>query len=445
MKTVIFKRIQSIRLKLSTIWFLNKFSVFRNFALNFWANVAIGIPSVFALYVADSVLTREDLSTFIKVWALTNTLIVGVASPLLTYAPNLRMDFKNETAQFDQHFFPVSLLSSLLIIIPIEFVVVYWMFDIKSLFVLIALTTFTVFSISFNIKNALLISKSAYGKYFFSACTFGTIASISLLLVKFMDFQSIAILFYLFSFALGAASADQLLSFVSDFSLTNFQMFVTRILRMKAFTPFLVTIFITSSSTFILNGPLLFGSFIGASNNQLVTFGTCLNIVLVCYTMLNSFTSPIQTSLISSLKQPDNVHFGLIYRKSFNSYLLFTLLLTVFLSVTINFLARIYVPSVLRLDFIIRLILVAGLGFSTLAGLPRLGLMISKRYSHLFFIWCAGLVSFVFVVFLPIDPFTAMVLAPTIASFSILVASTTTFRNTKISIIPDSSSINHNH
>jgi hypothetical protein len=410
----------------------------------FLANIAIGIPSVFALYVADSVLTREDLSTFIKVWALSNTLIVGVTSPLLTFAPNLRMDFKNEVAQFDQHFFSVSLLSSVLIVIPIEFVVVYWLFGITNLVVLIALTAFTVFSISFNVKCALLISKGVYRNYFLSACAFGVIASVSLLLVNFIEFRSISILFYLFSFALGAASVDRLLSFISDFSMTNFQVFLSKILRMKTLTPFLVTVFITSCSTFILNGPLLFGSFIGASNNQLVTFGTCLNIGLICYTVLNSFTAPIQTSLISSLKQPDNVHFGLIYRKSFNSYLVLTLLLTVFLSVTLNFLARIYVPSVMRLDFMVRLILVAGLGFSTLAGLPRLGLMISKRYSHLFLIWCAGLVSFVFVVFLPIDPFTAMVLAPTIASFFILVASTTTFRNTTISIIPDSSSNNHN-
>jgi hypothetical protein len=430
---------------MSKRFFSSKDLIMQNGVFVFCANIAIGIPSVFALYVADSVLSRESLSTFIKVWALTNTLIVGVTSPLLTYAPNLRVDFDNEAAQFDQHFFSVSLLNSLLIIIPIEFVVVYWIFGIKSSFVLIALTTFTVFSISFNVKSALLISKGAYGEYFFSAFAFGIIASISLLLVNFMDFQSIAILFYLFSFALGASSVDRLLSFISDFSMTNFRMFVSQILMMKTFTPFLVTIFITSCSTFILNGPLLFGSFIGASNNQLVTFGTCLNIGLICYTILNSFTAPIQTSLISSLKQPDKVHFGLIYRKSFNSYLLFTLLLTVFLSVTLNFLARIYVPSVLRLDFIIRLILAAGLGFSTLAGLPRLGLMILKRYSHLFFIWCAGLVSFVFVVFLPIDPLTAMVLAPTIASFFILVASTTTFRNTTISIIRNSSSTNHNH
>ena len=61
----------------------------------FLASISIGIPSVLALYVADAVLTSKDLSTFIKVWALTNTLIVGVTSPLITYAPNLRMDFKS--------------------------------------------------------------------------------------------------------------------------------------------------------------------------------------------------------------------------------------------------------------------------------------------------------------------------------------------------------------
>jgi hypothetical protein len=390
----------------------------------FFANIAIGVPSVFALYVADSALTREYLSAFIKVWALTNTLIVGVTSPLITYAPNLRMDFKNDTAQFDQYFFSISFITSLIIIIPTEIVAVCWLFGITDFTVLSSLALFIIFSISFNVKNALLIAKGAYGKYLLGASVYGIAASLALLFFLYIEFQSISTLFYIFSFALGVASIDRFFAFVVDFSTLGFPAFVSRIVKMKTFTPFLITVFITSCSTFILNGPLLFGSLIGSSNSQLVTFGTCLNIGLICYTILNSFTSPIQTSLISSLNQSENGRFGLIYRKSFNNYLLFTLFLTIFLSATLNFFAQIYVPSVLHLNFMTRLILVAGLGFSTLAGLPRLGLMFSKRYTQLFFIWCGGLFLFFLVVFLPVEPFTAMVLAPTIASFFILIACT---------------------
>ena len=393
------------------------------------ASIAIGVPSVLALYVADSVLIRTDFSTFIKVWALTNTLIVGVTAPLFTYAPNLRLDFKDELAQFDQQFFPVSVLSSMIIVIPIELIAVYWIFDITKFEFLISLSMFTIFSISFNVKNSLLISKGAYRKYFLSASLFGAIASASLILLKYVEYQSIYVIFLVFSFAFGIASMDRLLSLAFDFSLHNLGAFAAQIFKMNTYTPFLITIFITSCSTFILNGPLLFGSYIGASNSQLVTLGTCLNIVIVCYTILNSFTAPIQTSLISSLGKSDIGHFNLIYRKSFSSYLLFTAFLMAFLTVTMNFFARIYIPSVLHLDLMTRIILVAGLGCSTLSSLPRLGLMLSKRYLHLFFIWCGGLVSFVVVVFLPIDPFNAMVLAPTISSFFILVSCTITFRN----------------
>ncbi len=390
----------------------------------FLSNIAIGVPSVLALYVADSVLTREYLSVFIKVWALTNTLIVGVTSPLITYAPNLRMDFKNDAAQFDQYFFTLSFITSLIIIIPIEFIAVYGLFGITNYTVLISLALFIIFSISFNVKNALLIAIGDYGRYLLGASMYGISASMALLIYEYTKFQSISILFHIFSFALGVASVDRLLASVLNFSTLGFPVFVSRIVKMKTFTPFLITIFITSCSTFILNGPLLFGSLIGSSNSQLVTFGTCLNIGLICYTILNSFTAPIQTLLISSLNNSENGHFGLIYRKSFSTYLLFTLFLTIFLSVTLNFFARIYVPSVLHLNFMTRLILIAGLGFSTLVGLPRLGLMISKRYSQLFFIWCGGLIVFFLVVFLPVDPFIAMVLAPTTASFFILVACT---------------------
>lgn len=416
------------------------FSNYRNLIMQngifvFLSSIAIGVPSVLVLYVADSVLTREHLSTFIKVWALTNTLIVGVTSPLITYAPNLRMDFKNETAQFDQNFFLMSAITSLIIIIPIEFIAVCWLFGITDFMVLISLTLFTIFSISFNVKNALLIAKGAYGKYLLGASVYGLAASVALLLFKYIEFQSISILFYLFSFALGIASIDRFLALLVDFPTLGFPAFVSRIVKMKTFTPFLITVFITSCSTFILNGPLLFGSLIGSSNSQLVTFGTCLNIGLICYTILNSFTAPIQTSLIYSLNQSEKGRFGQIYRKSFNNYLLFTLFLTIFLSATLNFFAQIYVPSVLHLSFITRLILVAGLGFSTLAGLPRLGLMISKRYSQLFFIWCGGLSLFFLVVFLPVDPFTAMVLAPTVASLFILVACTVILGNQEVTVL----------
>jgi len=90
----------------------------------------------------------------------------------------------------------------------------------------------------------------------------------------------------------------------------------------------------------------------------------------------------------------------------------------------------------LHLNPMTRIILVAGFGFSTLSGLPRLGLMISKRYLHLFFIWCGGLVLFVSVVLLPIDPISAMVLAPTTSSFFILVACAMTFKNRTYSNFP---------
>ena len=411
-----------------------KFSIYKNLIIRngsfvFLASIAIGVPSVVVLYVADSVLIRRDFSTFIKVWALTNTLIVGVTSPLFTYAPNLRLDFKDKLAQFDRQFFSVSVLISLVIIFPIELIAAYWIFDITKFTFLMSLSVFIIFSITFNVKNALLISKGAYGGYFLSASIFGAIASVSLILVNYFKIQSISMLFIVFSFAFGIACTDRLLSLAFGFSWQDLRVFISQILKMNTFTPFLITVFITSGSTFILNGPLLFGSYIGASASQLATFGTCLNIVLICYTILNSFTAPIQTSLLSSLDTSDIGHFNLIYRKSFGIYLLFTLLFTIFLTFTINFLAKIYIPSVLYLNLMTRMILVAGLGFSTLSGLPRLGLMISKRYCHLFFIWCGGLVVFIVVVLLPIDPISAMALAPTISSFFILGACTMTFKN----------------
>ena len=219
-----------------------KFSIYKNLIIRngsfvFLASIAIGVPSVVVLYVADSVLIRRDFSTFIKVWALTNTLIVGVTSPLFTYAPNLRLDFKDKLAQFDRQFFSVSVLISLVIIFPIELIAAYWIFDITKFTFLMSLSVFIIFSITFNVKNALLISKGAYGGYFLSASIFGAIASVSLILVNYFKIQSISMLFIVFSFFF---TNDKHKRYLSQFRISDF------------FTDFFITIVYESTNIGII-------------------------------------------------------------------------------------------------------------------------------------------------------------------------------------------------
>jgi hypothetical protein len=396
--------------------------IMRNSAFNISATIAIGIPSVLVLYVANIILSKDDLTNFIKVWALSNTLIVGVTSPLFTFAPNLRMGFKDAAQEFDECYFLVSFLICSLFIIPVEFIVIRWIFQIDNFSVFLSFAIFTLFSISFNIRSSALIALGSYGKYFLGATVFGLSSSLALIFLATQDFQSLPTLTYIFAFAFGIASIDFVFQSIKMFSWKSMQKFLSRIREMQTTVSFLITIFITSTSTFILNGPLLIGSHIDASSVQLITFGTFLNIGLICFTILNSFTSPIQTALISALKIANYKQFKIIYRKSFNSYLLLSIVLTLGLTFTLNSLAYIYVSSVGHQNLITRFVLVAGLGFSTLSGLPRLGLMISNSYLLLSKIWLAGLLSFVLVIFLPIDSFSAMVFAPTIANGLILIS-----------------------
>jgi hypothetical protein len=403
--------------------------IMRNSVLSFLSMISIGLPSVLILWFANSSLEQNDLATFIKVWALVNTLIVGLTSPLFTYAPNLRFSFKHVVSDFDSYFFPVSFFTCSIFVLPVELIVVYFMYGVKDLLFLASLVLFTIFSISFNTKNAFLISQGSYISYFFSSIVFGLTSTLCLIFSDAFDFHSIASLFFIISFAFGVASIDKILYTIKDFSFHGMRAFVSQVQKEKSFATFLVTVFLISASTFILNGPLLFGAYIGVNSVQLLTFGAFLNIGLICYTMLNSFTSPIQTSLISVLKSSDYEQFRLIYRKSITFFCLAVVVVTLFLTATLNFFAHVYVPSVSSQSEMARLVLAAGLGFSTLTGLPRIGLMILNQYLLLLWIWLVGLASFLVCIFLPIDSFSAMVLAPTTANGLILAACYIAFKH----------------
>ena len=404
-------------------------SILRNGAFVFLATVAIGTPSVFVLYVANIVLLPNELSNFVKIWALINTLIVGVTSPLLTFAPNLRLDFGRSFKEFDDSFFAVSTFMCSIFVIPTQLAAYFWVFDLEDSGTLVPLTLFSVFSISFSIKNALLIAKASYSKYFSSAALFGLTTSLGLLFVNVTRVGSVSLLFYVFGFALAVASVDKFVLSLVFFSHQKLQRFIFLIYKLKSFYSLLVTIFITSTSVFIINGPLIIGSYIGANDAELITFGTFLNIGFILYTILNSFTAPIQTRLISCLNSADFDQFQLVYRKAFKSYLLVAISTTLFLTITINFLAQFYISSVITKDIFSRLVLSASFGFSTLTVLPRVGLMILHRYLSLFLFWIAGLILFLFVIFLPINAFIAMVLAPASASGLILLACHLTFKH----------------
>jgi O-antigen/teichoic acid export membrane protein len=399
-----------------------KKQILSNSAFVLLSTISVGAPSVLVLYVADFALLQSDFSLFIKVWAITATLTVGATAPLYTYAPILRMNFGEADSEFDYSFFLVSFIIGLVFVLPIQLIFVSWLFEVRTFASLFPIVLFATLSISFNVKNSLLIAKGSYALYFSSASVFGLIACLSLLLIKIFNGKSISIFFYAFCLAFGLASCDKIVHSIWTFSWNRHHAFVNHIHTMNSSASFLVTVFITSVSTFVLNGPLILGSYIGASDTQLISFGAFLNIGLICFTILNSFTAPVQTALISCWERSEYQRFRSLYRKSFVFYFLFTAFTTICLAFTINFLARLYVPSVEPQSEITLFILIAGFGFSTMLVLPRLGLMISDQYRGLIKIWLVGLATFLVGIFVPIDPFGAMVFAPTLSSGLMLIA-----------------------
>ena len=374
------------------------------------------------LYITNLILFESDLVVFIEIWAIINTIIVGVTTPLYAYAPNLRMEFGGDSHEFDNNFFIVSFVTGLLIILPTEVLILSCFSGIHNFSIFFAAILFTVFSTSFNVNNAYLISKGNYRRYFISTSSYFVVSSIGLLVLGPFGFSTISSVLYIFSLGFAIGSAGSIFHSIANFTSVGFRAFVSTTRKLSSLSRLLILVFITGVSTLILNGPLVFGTRIGISAAQLITLGAFTNISLVFYTLLNSFTSPIQTEMVANFQTHNFLKFKEIYLKSFIFYVCFTVIVSVFLSFAIEFLTKLYVDSSTDINTTFRLIFVASFGLSTISALPRIGLMMVGQYASLLKIWFGGLSVFFVSLYIPFDPFSSIVVAQTVSSVLILVS-----------------------
>ena len=382
----------------------------------------MGFPSVLVLYIANLILFKSDVAVFIEIWAIINTIIVGVTTPLFTYAPNLRMEFGEDLHEFDNNFFIVSFITGLLIILPVEVLILSCFSGIQTFSIFFAVSLFTVFSTSFNINNAYLISKGNYRRYFISTARYFVVSSIGLLVLRPFGFSTISSVLYIFCLGLAIGSAESIFHSIANFTSVGFRAFVSTTRKLSSLSRLSILVFISGVSNLILNGPLIFGTRIGINADQLITLGAFTNISLVFYSLLNSITSPIQTEMIANFHTHNFLKFKEIYWKYFVLYVCFTVIVSAFLSFAIEFLTKLYVDSSTDINTAFRLIFVASFGLSTISALPRIGLMMVGQYASLLKIWFGGLSVFFVSLYIPFDPFSSVVVAPTVSAVLILVS-----------------------
>ena len=385
------------------------------------ATGAIGVPSVVVLYVADVILSKSDLTVFIQIWALINTIIVSITSPLIAYAPNLRMELSKDPVEFDNNFFMVSSITSLFIVIPIEMMLMRYFLGINTYAVYISTLLFTVLSVAFNVNNALLISKGKYFNYFVSTSVYCLTSTVGLLIFLQLGFGSIPSIMFIFSLGLAIGSANSMFHAARNFTPLGNRSFLLKVRYLNSLAKLLILVYITGASTLILNGPLIFGTRIGIDTFQLITLGVFTNISLVFYSVLNSFTSPIQTAFIANFNSHNFQNFKHLYIRTIIYYILCTVFITFFLTFSISFFANLYVNSSIEISAPLRVIFISGFGISTITALPRIGLMLVNDYRSLLKIWTIGLVTFFLSIFGSSDALLAVTVAQTISAFFILV------------------------
>ena len=391
------------------------------------ATASIGMPSVVVLYVANHILFKTDLATFIGIWSLINTIIVGITSPLISYAPNLRMELGKETLEFDKNFFLVSFTTCSIIVLPLELTIMRYFFDLKSYSLYAATLIFSLLSISFNINNALFIAKGSFIRYFYSTSAYCIASTIGLLIVGLWEIGNVPTIFLAFCLGLAIGSINSLFHSVRNFTLYGFRSFLLKAWRLNSFRRLLILVFITSASTFILNGPLILGTRFNTDTVQLITLGAFTNILLTFYSVLNSFTSPVQTELVANFQTQNFRNFRNLYLKSIAFYSFSAFIVTILLTFTIGSLTKYYVDSSTEISTTPRFLFIVGFGFSAITALPRIGLMIANRYSALFIIWLIGISAFVFSLLIASSSLFSIVVARTISSALILIFCLITF------------------
>lgn len=396
--------------------------VLQNTSLVFISAVATGIPSVIVLYVADLVLSRAQLSEFIKTWALFGTLTVGVTSPLISFSPHLRREFGDSASEFDLYFFPTAVGACLVLIVPAELVILYLVVNIRNLTILAAVAFLTICSISFHVRNAHWISKGSFDRFCITSVLYGSISTFLLCIILKFNIQSPVVILFTFGVAFGIASSIGRLSKLDELSYRRFSLFLKLLRNLKSFSSFGALVVVTVISTFIINGPLLLGTSMHARDDELITFNAHCNICLVAFTILNSFSAPIQNALISS-KRSNPSDFKRLYQRLFTHFSILNLFALAFTTLTLNFFSSLYVSSALQTDILTRFLISSGFAFSSIATMPRIRMMFLNRYLSLVVFWFVGLVSFFLVLLLPGNALLLMALSQSVASGVILLLS----------------------
>ena len=286
---------------------------------------------------------------------------------------------------------------------------------------------FSLLSISFNINNALFIAKGSFFRYFFSTSAYCIASTIGLLIIGLWGIGNVPAILLVFCLGLAIGSINSLFHSARNFTLNGFRSFLLKAWHLNSFRRLLILVFISGSSTFILNGPLILGTRINIDTDQLVTLGAFTNILLVFYSVLNSFTSPVQTELVANFQTQNFRNFKNLYLKSIAFYSFSAFVVTILLTFTIGFLTKYYVDSSTEISATPRFLFIVGFGFSAITALPRIGLMIANRYSALFKIWLIGISAFAFSFLIPSNSLFLIVVAPTISSALILIFCFVTF------------------
>lgn len=188
-------------------------------------------------------------------------------------------------------------------------------------------------------------------------------------------------------------------------------------------------IVVTLIAVTLSNGTLMVARLVGAPPTEIVAYAAAINLVLIPFTLINSFTGPIHNRFVQSIMDGDFVQVQKDYFSSGTRYLLavggFSLASYFGLGYVIGW----YVGGGYSLSAAACFSITLAEGLATVTALPR-ALLVALGESRLVTpIWVAGLFVFTGTLFVwPLEPLARLVLAPGLASLTILIASTVVIR-----------------
>jgi O-antigen/teichoic acid export membrane protein len=409
-------------------------SIARDSVFLFLSTLFNGAVSYALFFVAARVLDARTLSSFLTIWAVTNTALLALTIPVDTYSPRFRLECEKRGISAGDRLLLLSAysLGAGIAVGALPFVGLVVGLLNMSAGPAVAIALFALASAAFSSKRAFVTSNGAFHRYLGQTIVFSVLGMACLGVVLAIKPNQQAWLYLTLAAANvgGAASVARGYGLVRRARRGTLRRSWPFVREVQALPTMSHLVFVTLVTVTLTNGSLMFAKVIGTSSPVIVSYAAAVNLVMIPFTALNSFSGPIHNRFVRSIAKNDLVEVWHDYIVAAVWYLVAVVVVSFGALLGLRRLIGLYAGGKYSLSSGTCLGVSAAEGLATVGALPRALLVALGQARRVTPTWVAGLMAFGGVLILPVSALTRLVVAPGTAALVILVLSTLQIRRT---------------